>query len=375
MPLYHGSASLLCMIPCLCSGATLAIGHKFSNAMFWPEVRATKATIIQYVGELCRYLLAAPPHIDPETGKVLDKEHNVKIAFGNGMRPDIWNRFKQRFNIEGIAEFYAATESPASAWNFSRNDFAAGAIGRSGWLASTLLAKRGVIVELDIDTELPKRYPENNDFCKKVQTNEPGELISVLDPNDISASYQGYFGNDKASDSKILRDVLVKGDAYFRTGDIVRQDSEGRLYFCDRIGDTFRWKSENVSTNEVSELMGHHPAITEANVYGVEVHHHDGRAGCAAVTLNREATPQVMSDLAAHVTEGLPKYAVPIFIRVTPEMPSTGNMKQQKVTLKNQGVDPEKVERSDKMYWLKGGHYEPFTQRDWEKLKAGKVKL
>ena len=333
------------------------------------------ATIIQYVGETCRYLLTAPPQTDPTTGEDLDKKNNVRIAFGNGLRPDVWQKFKDRFEIDTIAEFYGATEGASASWNFSSNEFSRGAIGRFGTLGRLLMKKKQAIVELDWETETARRDPENSDFCTKVQLGSPGELLYAVDPAAIHINYQGYFNNEKATSSKIMRDVFTKGDAWFRTGDVARFDSEGRLWFSDRIGDTFRWKSENVSTNEVAEVVGHHPAIVDANVYGVELPNHDGRAGAIAVVFNRPADQNLMDSLAAHAHEKLPRYAVPLFLRVTKEAQATGNNKQQKHVLKKEGVDPDKVHVEDRLFWLRNGTYTEFTKKDWQSLHSGEVKL
>ncbi|MCJ1412886.1 hypothetical protein MMC19_006986 [Ptychographa xylographoides] len=375
MPLYHSTATILGLLPCLHIGSTLILGHKFSNKTFWPEVRGMDATIIQYVGETCRYLLTAPPQTDPTTGEDLDKKNNVRIAFGNGLRPDVWQKFKDRFEIDTIAEFYGATEGASASWNFSSNEFSRGAIGRFGTLGRLLMKKKQAIVELDWETETARRDPENSDFCTKVQLGSPGELLYAVDPAAIHINYQGYFNNEKATSSKIMRDVFTKGDAWFRTGDVARFDSEGRLWFSDRIGDTFRWKSENVSTNEVAEVVGHHPAIVDANVYGVELPNHDGRAGAIAVVFNRPADQNLMDSLAAHAHEKLPRYAVPLFLRVTKEAQATGNNKQQKHVLKKEGVDPDKVHVEDRLFWLRNGTYTEFTKKDWQSLHSGEVKL
>lgn len=377
MPLYHATAALLGFCVCLMSGSTFVIGHKFSTRHFWPEVRASNATIIQYVGETCRYLLGAPPQIDPTTGEDLDRKNSVKVAFGNGLRPDVWNRFKERFGIDTVAEFYAATEGPQGSWNFSSNDFSRGAVGRNGIASSLLIGRNVAVVEVDWDTEVPRRFPHHNhNFCKKVPTGGPGELLFRIDPADVVKKYQGYLNNAKASDTKILRDVLSTGDAWFRTGDVVRWDAEGRWYFCDRIGDTFRWKSENVSTAEVSEALGTHAAVREVNVYGVQIPHHDGRAGCAAVIFSGEVTDNLLSEVAAHASARLPRYAVPLFLRVTHKMQATGNNKQQKHVLKAQGVDPREVRASgDRVFWIQGPAYVEFGDGDWEALVAKRVHL
>jgi acyl-CoA synthetase (AMP-forming)/AMP-acid ligase II len=373
MPLYHSSAAILCFSTVVTAGLTACIGHKFSTKTFWKDVRESNATVIQYVGETCRYLLSAPPQIDPATGEDLDKKNKVRMALGNGLRPDIWNRFKERFGIETIAEFYAATEGTAGSWNFSRNDFSRGAIGRAGTIFSTLMGSQMCVVELDWETELPLRDPKTG-FCKKAASGEPGELLFKIDADDMAKKFQGYFNNSKANESKIMRDVLTKGDAWFRTGDVVRLDSEGRTYFNDRIGDTFRWKSENVSTSEVSEALGSHTSVHEANVYGVELPHHDGRAGCVAIVLAEEPSERLLSSLAEHAQKNLPRFAVPLFIRVTKGMALTGTNKQQKHALRVQGVDPSKVDQ-DGLYWLKNGTYVKFGHNDWQELSGGRVRL
>jgi acyl-CoA synthetase (AMP-forming)/AMP-acid ligase II len=372
MPLYHSSASILGVITTLNAGATIVIGRKFSTKKFWQEVRASNVTIIQYVGETCRYLLSAPPQIDAN-GVDLDKQNKVRMAFGNGLRPDVWNKFKERFDIETIAEFYTATEGASGCWNYSKNDFSKGAIGRTGTLASFAANRTTAMVELDWETEQPSRDPVTG-FCTRVPRGEPGELLYKLDAADINRNFQGYLNNEKATSSKVMRSVFEKGDAYFRTGDMVRWDNEGRFYFSDRIGDTFRWKSENVSTNEVSESLGIHSAVDEANVYGVELPHHDGRAGCVALVLNEEPSERLMRGLAEHAHKELPRFAVPLFLRVTKDMQMTGTNKQQKHVIRMHGVDPKKVE-NDELWWLKDGTYTRFGIQDWEALSGGRVKL
>lgn len=375
MPLYHSSGFILGLGATLFGASTIVLGHRFSTKTFWHDVRESNATIIQYVGETLRYLLAAPPLMDPNNPRrTLDKEHNVRVAFGNGLRPDVWEKFKERFGIETIAEFYASTDGGGGSWNYSSNSFASGAIGRTGILMEILLRKEVAVVKHNYATELPYRNSTSG-LCEKVPRGTPGELLYALDPKDIAGKYQGYLNNEEASEKKILRDVLGKDDAWFRTGDLVRWDHEGRWYFVDRIGDTFRWKSENVSTNEVSEVLGHHSRVLEANVYGVEVPRHDGRAGCAAVLLDTtEPSAEDFESLAMLAVNSLPKYAVPIFLRLVREVQATGNNKQQKHVLRTQGLDPDQIPE-DKIYWLRNGTYVPFERRDWDGLNAGKVRL
>lgn len=372
MPLYHSSGSILGCLLAFSAGATLSLGKKFSRINFWNEVRSSHATVIQYVGETCRYLLAAPPNIGPN-GENLDKRNKVRAAYGNGLRPDVWDRFKERFDIPIIAEFYAATEGTGAAFNFCRNDFTKGAIGRNGMLKGLILQRKQAIVEVDWTIERPWRDPGTG-FCKKVATGQPGELLYSLDGTNIEEDFQGYLNDKKATEGKILRDVLKSGDAYFRTGDVVIWDSEGRMYFSDRIGDTYRWRGENVSTNEISDLLCYHPSVLEANVYGVQLPHHDGRAGCVALILAEEPSPSLMASLAEHVLTHLPRFAVPLFLRVMEDMERTGTNKQQKHVLRIQGVDPAKATIGE-LYWLKDGSYLKFTADNWEELNRGSVKL
>ncbi|KAG5929883.1 hypothetical protein E4U42_004075 [Claviceps africana] len=378
MPLYHSSAALLSFCSTVLSGSTQAIGRKFSTKAFWNEVRESNATIIQYVGETLRYLLAQPPQRDPVTGECMDKVHKVTAAFGNGLRPDIWIAFKERFGIDTVLEFYAATEGPFGLWNLSRNDHSAGAIGRSGLLYSGLQSFNLALVELDWATFLPKRDPKTG-FCIKVNAGEPGELISRLDPQNVHRRFQGYYGNQSATSSKIIRDVFKTGDAWFRSGDVTRWDSEGRVYFMDRIGDTYRWKSENVSTAEVSEAIGRHPSVREANVYGVELPHHDGRAGCVAITFDAKPDKDLLGSLARHIKSTLPSYARPLFLRVLREVggarQTTGTMKQQKHVLRLAGVKPGNACVEGELFWLRGDTYVPFQDQEWRELEAGRVKL
>ncbi|KAI1372352.1 hypothetical protein F4677DRAFT_432653 [Hypoxylon crocopeplum] len=375
MPLYHSSATIMGMAQCLEAGCTFAIGKKFSTKTFWKEARQHNATMVQYVGETCRYLLAAPPEIDPATGENMDRKHKIRLAFGNGLRPDIWEKFRERFGIDSIAEFYGATEGNLATWNHTRNEFASGAIGRFGLLYSQVVKSNAAIIQRDPETDAPVRDPKSG-LCRWVKRSEIGELLFVL-PADTQDAFQGYYNNSQATESKIIRDVLKKGDRYFRSGDLVSWDNEGRLFFHDRIGDTFRWKSENVATTEVSEALGTHPAVQEANVYGVQLPNHDGRAGCAALLLTqKQPDDALLRSLAEHARSKLPKYAVPIFLRVGKGLTAavTGTNKQQKHELRAQGVDPALV-GDDELFWLKDGTYVKFGKNDWDRLNAGQVKL
>lgn len=359
MPLYHSTAALLAIGVSWNAGSTVIIGRKFSATTFWKEVRESNANVIQYVGEVLRYLLAVEPN-------AMDKVHSVKLAYGNGCRPDVWEKFRSRFGVATISEFFASTEGNGSLFNVNTNHLGAGAVGHEGTLASFMRKSQQTIVRVDALTEEPARGADG--FCIRAEPNEDGELICVIINDSPFQAFAGYAGNAAGTEKKILRDVFVKGDMYFRTGDLLKKCPDGFLYFGDRLGDTFRWKSENVSTLQVSEALG--AVVDEANVYGVLVPGHEGRAGCAAIPI---ASKPDFDALAIHVIKSLPKYAQPLFVRMVTKMESTGTEKQLKVALRNEGVDPTNVK--DPIYWLQGNKYVPFEVKNWDSLKAGKVKL
>ena len=371
LPLYHVSGHSLCTIPCLYSGATVVLGRKFSHKTFWPDVRESQAQIVQYVGELARYLLSAPP-------SPLDKQHNVNMAWGNGIRPDVWELFRQRFGIDTINEIYGATDGYNTTWNKNRGPFGATAISVRGPLWHFLNGAREKRIKIDVDTEEVLR--DANGFAIECKAGEAGECIHKVDPEAEAMVFSKYHNNEAAGNKRKLRDVFEKGDLWFRSGDLHRQDKEGRLFFADRLGDTFRWHSENVSTNEVGEVLGAFDQIKETNVYGVLVPHADGRAGCVAVVLKDGVKEIDWARLAQFALKNLPRYAVPIFIRVVPELEYTATNKLQKGRLRAEGIDVEKIQASspaDVMYWLPpgGSKYVPYQKADWEAIQAAKTKL
>ncbi|EXJ54674.1 hypothetical protein A1O7_10015 [Cladophialophora yegresii CBS 114405] len=370
LPLYHGAAHGLCVTPSIFAGSAVVLSRKFSHKTLWPEVRASKADILQYVGELCRYLINAPP-------SPLDKQHNIKMAWGNGMRPDVWETFRQRFGIEIINELYAATDGMGATFNANRGEFGKNAVGMRGLYWHWANGANEKRVRIDIDTEEILRNDQG--FAIECKTGEPGEVVHRMDPATVDTVFAGYYKNKGAGQKRFIRDLFAPGDLWFRSGDMMRQDSDGCVYFVDRLGDTFRWRSENVSTNEVSDVLGRFDQIAEANVYGVQVPHADGRAGCAAI-VPASSEQLDFARLADYLLSTLPRYAVPIFLRVVPQLEYTGTMKLQKGRLRSEGVDLDKIEKSapaDRMYWLppNGTKYEVFGRKEWEELKAGKVRL
>jgi len=382
LPLYHGAAHGLCVTPSIYSASAVILGRKFSHKTFWPEARVSNANILQYVGELCRYLINAPP--SPQ-----DKNHSIRMAWGNGMRPDVWEVFRQRFNIETVNELYAATDGLGASFNANRGEFGRGAIGVRGWYWNLNNGSNEKRVRLDIETQDIIRDPRTG-FVIECKIGEPGEVLHRMDPATEKVAFAGYYKNPSAGEKRKMRSVFEKGDLWFRSGDMMRQDADGTVYFVDRLGDTFRWKSENVSTNEVSDVLGEFPQIAETNVYGVLVPNADGRAGCAAIVMVDGTNEETFNfqGLAQHAIGTLPRYAVPIFLRVVKELSYTGTMKVQKGKLRSEGVDLEAIQqgketgeggggKEDKMYWLPPGAscYVPFGRKEWDELRGGKVRL
>lgn len=259
MPLYHGTG---CTVACGCmmTGTTLCIGKKFSTSQFWDDVRDSQATAFVYVGETARYLLAAPPSIN-------DRKHNVRTMYGNGLRPDVWKPFQQRFGINNVLEFFNSTEGVFGLQAFSRNDYFAESVGHHGAIVRHLY--RNVYVPVKIDYETGDIWRDSKTgLAKRVPYEEGGEII-VNVPD--QAVFAGYLNSPEATAKKFIRNVFTQGDLYYRSGDALRRTPDGHWHFMDRLGDTFRWKGENCSTAEIAAIVGNFEGIEEANVYGVEL--------------------------------------------------------------------------------------------------------
>lgn len=370
MPLYHSTAAMLGVCPALASGGCVSICQRFSALTFWTQAKIVKATHIQYVGEVCRYLLNAKFHPD-------EQKHNVKIAYGNGLRRDIWREFKKRFNIAGIGEFYASTESPIATTNFQYGDFGVGACRKYGTLINLILGVGQKIAKMDPDDESTLWRDPKTGLCVPAKHNEPGELLMrIVNPNNVEASFQGYYGNKKATSSKIVRDVFKKGDAWFRSGDLLKIDEDGLFYFVDRLGDTFRWKSENVSATEVENEIMSSGAVKQSVVVGVKVPQHEGRAGFAVVEPKDGISDrEILDKIYGHVKENLPKYAVPLFVKIGSQyIQASHNHKVPKNQFKNQKL-PKGDDGKELIYWLVNGRYEELTEDAWAQIMSGKSKL
>ncbi|KAI5365421.1 putative AMP-dependent synthetase/ligase, AMP-binding, AMP-binding enzyme domain, ANL [Septoria linicola] len=374
MPLYHGTG-VVTSSTSLLSGIGIAIAPRFSVKNFWPDIHDSGSTMFIYVGETARYLLAAPPH-------PLERAHKLRMAYGNGLRPDVWSKMQQRFNIPEIAEFFNSSEGMLSLVVYSRNNYYNNCVGHHGLIWRKYFENIYIPVRVDTDTGDIYRDPKTG-FAERTPYEEGGEILVAVPGKE---AFGGYWRNDEATNKRFATNVFKKGDLYYRSGDALRRGPDGHWYFLDRLGDTFRWKSENVSTAEVAETLGRFPGIAEANVYGVSVPGYEGRAGCAALHLSDPSAASQEGwrrDVLQHCRKNLPRYAVPVFLRIQKASSHIHNHKQNKVGLRQEGVDPDKLGTLEKeggqdlFLWMKPGSdaYVPYGSDDWAAIGSGKAKL
>lgn len=327
LPLYHGAASLSAGATAITAGASLALRRKFSRREFWADVRRHGVTICQYVGEICRFLLADPPRPD-------DRDHPLRKLVGAGLAPEVWAQWVRRFGDCEIYEGWGSTESNTNTINVDNRP---GSCGRVPFWEKTNLR----LVRYDIDSDTHPR--DGRGFMIPCEIGEAGEAIGMIVdlPDVVAGRFEGYTSKE-ATEKKILRNVFREGDAWWSSGDLLRIDADGYCWFVDRIGDTFRWKSENVSTSEVADALGDFAGLDAVTIYGVQVPGHEGRAGMAALVLQ----PGCEFDAEAFwklCDARLPRYAAPLFVRVAASADMTGNYKLRKVDLQRQGYDPALV--------------------------------
>lgn len=328
LPLYHGTGLMVGLTAAFTVGASTVIRRRLSVSAFWDDIRKYDCTSFVYIGEFLRYLMSSPP--DPK-----DRENSIRAIVGNGLRPDIWLDFKQRFDIERIGEFYGASEGNGAFANIFNKDCTVG--------FGVAPAK---LVKYDVASDEIVR--DANGMCCEVEEGEPGLLLFEVTEK---SQFEGYT-NAEASDKKLLRNALKEGDVYFNSGDLMKTVDVGFSFgqkhyqFVDRVGDTYRWKSENVSTNEVGEIINRHRDIIFTNVYGVEIPGTDGRAGMASIVFKEglNLNNLDLTSLSEHIIENLPGYARPIFIRVLDELPTTTTHKLQKNDLRDQAYHLEQVD-------------------------------
>jgi fatty-acyl-CoA synthase len=346
LPLYHNNALTVAIGSVINSGGTLALGKSFSASRFWDEVIASDATAFIYIGEICRYLLNQP-------AKPTDRAHKVRLIAGNGLRPEIWDEFTSRFGIERVCEFYAASEGNTAFINMFN-------VPRSaGWAAMPV-----AYVAYDADTGAPQRGEDG--WVQKVPAGEPGLLLS---PVTRLQPFDGYT-DPSASEKKLVRNAFRDGDCWFNTGDVMSPQGMGHAAFVDRLGDTFRWKGENVATTQVERALGSNKSVEECTVFGVEIPRTGGRAGMAAVKL-RDGADFDGKALAETVYSHLPVYALPLFVRVVESMEYTTTFKSRKVDLREQAYGPG-IE--DPLYVLAGRDegYVPFYDDYPDDVASGK---
>jgi acyl-CoA synthetase (AMP-forming)/AMP-acid ligase II len=349
LPFYHNNALTVGWSSTAAAGASLVIKRRFSASKFWDDVRRYDANVFCYIGELCRYLMNQP-------AKPNDADNPITKIVGNGLRPDIWKEFKRRFAIDEVYEFYAASEGNVAFVNILNLDCTVG-----------ICPAPYAIIEYDVDNDEPVRAPDGH--FKRVARGGTGLLIAEVSDK---YSFDGYTDR-AASEKKLLRDVFAPGDVWFNSGDLVRDQGFKHVQFVDRVGDTFRWKSENVSTNEVAEVCNQFHQVAETTVYGVHIPGTEGRAGMAAIVAR---VPVDAFDLAAftrHLRQELPPYAVPLFLRFRPELEVTGTFKQVKGALRGEGFDPAKVKDPVYVMLPRSEHYDRMTDTLAKEIAAGQI--
>jgi len=351
LPMYHSVGGVVASGAVLLGGGAVILREKFSRSAFWDDVARSGATIFQYIGELCRYLLTAEGDVP---------EHKLRLAVGNGLSGDVWEAFQARFAIPQVLEFYAATEGNFSLYNVEGRP---GAIGR----IPPFLAHRfpTAIVRFDEDSGQPARGADG--FCIAVTRGEAGEVIGKIAGG--AARFEGYT-DPAATAKKILRDVFKPGDAWVRSGDLMRQDAQGFFYFVDRIGDTFRWKGENVATTEVAAIVFSAPGVKAANIYGVAVPGQSGKCGMAALEVDSAFD---LAAFRAHCAARLPAYAHPLFLRIVESLAITETFKQKKHALALDGFDPGVI--ADLLYADCGQGYVALDADLYARISSGLIRL
>jgi fatty-acyl-CoA synthase len=345
LPMYHSTGGVVAIGAMLTRGGSVLIRPRFSASRFWDDVVGGGCTIFQYIGELCRYLARSAPH-------PLENTHRLRLCCGNGLSGEVWDQFQRRFHIPRILEFYAATEGQVSLYNAEGKP---GAIGRiPGFLTHRFPVE---LIRTNVDTGEPVRDADG--FCIRCAADEPGEAIGpiVAESSLPRREFDGYT-DPEASARKVLRDVFVKGDRWFRTGDLMRKDKAGYYYFVDRIGDTFRWKGENVSTADVVAVVAACRGVTDAVVYGATIEGMEGRAGMAAITTDETFSFTVLKQ---HLSANLPSYARPLFVRLCRDLPMTGTFKLTKGPLLRDGLCPSVA--SDTV-WFNDPRSQTFVEYD-----------
>ena len=348
LPMHHSVGGVVAVGAPLVAGGAAAIAPKFSASRFWDDVARWECTAFQYIGELCRYLTAAPTHIRERRSK-------LRLALGNGLSAPVWEAFVQRFSDIRVLEFYASTEGNVWLYNVE------GRVGALGRLPPFVAAKAPLaLVRFDEEAEAPARGPDGR--CAAC---EQGEALGRIS-GDAASRFEGY-SDAGETERKVLRDVFEPGDAWMRTGDLMRRDADGFYYFVDRVGDTFRWKGENVAAAEVASALRNCQGVTDALVYGVKVQGYEGRAGMAALAGS--------FDLRAleRALDALPRWAWPLFLRLTGEIARTETFKPKRALYVSQGFDP--AQSDDCLFVLGQGGYRALDSETFAEISTGACRL
>ena len=355
LPLYHATGLLIGAGAAFSTGASMFVRRRFSASNFLPDVRTHQCTSFVYIGELCRYLANTQE-------KPTDLNNPIRSMIGNGMRPDVWLDFKKRFAIKNICEFYGASEGNVSFANLFNKDCTVG-------MTSSVVR----LVKYDVDADEIVR--DANGFCVEVDEGDPGLMLGQINEE---AKFDGYTDRE-ASEKKVVRNAFVEGDAWFNSGDLMCTVDVGytlgypHYQFVDRVGDTFRWKSENVSTNEVGEIINGFNQVKFCNVFGVEIPGTDGRAGMAAITLHADVAAFDLQGFSEYVHRELARYAIPVFLRIQPDIEVTGTFKMIKGDLRKEGFQLGQVD--DPIYVLRPGlnEYELFDSPYLDLINKGEA--
>ncbi|KAI9285526.1 hypothetical protein BC943DRAFT_292248 [Umbelopsis sp. AD052] len=361
LPLYHSSGLLIAMCGVLSVGGTFILSTKFSATNCMEDISKSRATGMSYIGEIARYLNSSPP-------TPYDRDHVLRFAYGNGLNRSIWNKFRERFNIPVIIEFYGSTEGNTFLRNVNTGPDGVGYFSHRGPLLRKLNPTMK-IVKQDPETLEPYRDPKTG-FCVEADFDEPGEILGEQVP--IISQSRAYVDNKKANDKVAMHDVFKKGDLWHRQGDLIKMTRDGWIEFVDRVGDTFRWRGENVSTMEVASVMTLHPGIDDITVYGITLPKYEGQVGMATIVASNP--DEVARDLRPFlVKKGLPLYAHPRFVRVIDVIPVTQTHKHQKAELKKDGID---VYKSVPVYMLTDdGKYLRMNDEHYRAVQAGLAKF
>jgi fatty-acyl-CoA synthase len=359
LPLYHSVGGVVAAFATLVNGGAVVIRPRFSASDFWRDVRDEHCTLFQYIGELCRYLVNTP-HQPIET------EHSLRIACGNGLRPEVWLPFQTRFKVPRILEYYASTEGNFSLYNCEGQP---GAIGR----IPPFLANRLPVALLRFDADKSEPWRNADGFCERCAPDEVGEAVGLMPESggERAGRFEGY-ADSEASNRKVLRHVFKAGDSWYRTGDLMRRDEHGFYYFVDRVGETYRWKGENVSTVEVLAALTASRGVLDGVVYGVSVPGADGRAGTAALVVNADFE---LAAFRAEVASRLPPFARPVFVRLLPALEATGTFKPRKQDLVQAGFDPQRIK--DPLYFddSRAQRYVPLDAELFAGITSGTVRI